>query len=342
MKWPRQSRLLVAILVVLGIIIGSVTGSFFYLHKNQSAFASGVQHYFYIFAIGDMYVFDIDNNNQLIKTVPLPIQDVRGVVANAATGMLYISHGGTGGSRGAGALMKYNLATSSIVWNIPFASGVDYMAITPDGQTIYLADGDQNPDGKWYVVDANAGTTKTTITAAPGAHNAVMSPDGKYVYFGGTQGNNFFVASTATNQIVQQIPTNAPVRPFTVNAENTFAFVNETSLIGFQVLDLKAGKPLYTVQPPAKFTGIANIQNFSHGVSLSPDEKELYVMDAPNDMVHVFDVSKLPGTAPTDIADIQLSPITGSQVPGTYDTQKEGWVQHSLDGHYVYVADSGM
>jgi DNA-binding beta-propeller fold protein YncE len=340
--WPQKhASFLIVIIAFVGMLIGSTAGSFFYLHKNQSAMAAGMQHYFYVFSIGNMYVYDMDNNHQLINTVSLPIKDVRGALASATTGMLYISHGGTGGIMGAGALLKYNLLTNSVVWNIPFSSGVDYMAITPDGQTIYLADGDQNPDGKWYVLDANTGTIKTTIIAAAGAHNAVMSPDGKYVYFGGTQGNNFYQASTATNQIIQQIPTPAPVRPFTVNAEDTYAFVNETGLIGFQIMDLKAGKVLYTVQPPAKYTAISSTENFSHGISLSPDEKQIYLMDAPNDVVHVFDVSGLPTIAPTDIADIQLSPITGTQSPCNYDCQKEGWVQHSLDGRYVYAADSG-
>jgi DNA-binding beta-propeller fold protein YncE len=341
MKLYRYSRLIIAATAICGIILGSLIGGFAYFQRNQLAHAAGTQHYFYIFAIGNMYVFDMDNNHALIKTVSLPIKDVRGVVASSATGMLYVSHGGTGGPNGPGALLEYNLLTNSVVWNVTFSAGVDYMAITPDGQTMYLADGDQNVDGKWYVLNATTGAIKTTITAAAGAHNAVMSPDGKYVYFGGTQGNNFYQASTSTNQITLQVPTPSPVRPFTVNAENTYAFVNETGLIGFQVIDLKAGKVIYTPQPPAKYTGISNTQNFSHGISLSPDEKQLYLMDAPSDMVHVFDVSGLPASLPTDIADIQLSPITGSQSPCNYDCQKEGWVQHSLDGRYVYVADSG-
>src|SRR6266700_2984172 len=270
MKSYRYSRLIIAATIICGIILGSFVGGFAYLQRNQLVHAAGTQHYFYIFDIGNMYVFDMDNNNTLIKTVSLPIKDVRGALASSATGMLYVSHGGTGGPDGPGALLEYNLLTNSVVWNVTFSSGVDYMAITPDGQTMYLADGDQNVDGKWYVVNATNGTIKTTITAAAGAHNAVMSPDGKYVYFGGTQGNHLYQASTATNQITQQIPTPSPVRPFTVNAEDTYAFVNETGLIGFQVIDLKAGKALYTAQPPAKFTGISSAENFSHGISLSP------------------------------------------------------------------------
>ncbi len=66
------------------------------------------------------------------------------------------------------------------------------------------------------------------------------------------------------------------------------------------------------------------------------------MIDQPNDYVHVFDVSGLPATAPTQIADIKLAqPMTGSQVGCTYDCLREGWLQHSLDGRFVYVGDSG-
>ena len=36
----------------------------------------------------------------------------------------------------------------------------------------------------------------------------------------------------------------------------------------------------------------------SHGLSLAPDRPELWVLDAPNSVVHVFDVSELPGGKP--------------------------------------------
>src|SRR5882724_7759389 len=139
MKSYRYSRLIIAATIICGIILGSIIGGFAYLRRNQSVHAAGTQHYFYIFDIGNMYVFDMDNNHTLIKTVSLPTQDVRGALASSATGMLYISHGGTGSPHGPGSLLAYNLLTNSVIWNVPFSSGVDYMAITPDGQTIYLA-----------------------------------------------------------------------------------------------------------------------------------------------------------------------------------------------------------
>jgi len=65
------------------------------------------------------------------------------------------------------------------------------------------------------------------------------------------------------------------------------------------------------------------------------------VIDQPNSYAHVFDVSGLPASAPIQIADIPLAPMTGTQAGCSYDCLREGWLQHSLDGRYVYVGDSG-
>ncbi|GHO94034.1 hypothetical protein KSF_040820 [Reticulibacter mediterranei] len=79
----------------------------------------------------------------------------------------------------------------------------------------------------------------------------------------------------------------------------------------------------------------------AHGISLSPNEKEVYVIDSGNSYVHVFDVSGLPTTAPKQVADIQLRSMAGNEANCSFDCQKEGWILHSLDGHYVFVGDSG-
>ena len=65
-------------------------------------------------------------------------------------------------------------------------------------------------------------------------------------------------------------------------------------------------------------------------------------MDGPNDYVHVYDVSGLPRRAPRKIADIKLTrPIAGDEQPCLYDCTRSGWLQHTRDGRFVYVGDSG-
>ena len=64
----------------------------------------------------------------------------------------------------------------------------------------------------------------------------------------------------------------------------------------------------------------------SHGISLSPDEKRLYVMDAALDQLEMYDVSGLPTSAPTFVATVPLSSFSGTEHP----------VSHSSNGKAGY------
>src|SRR5262249_42298985 len=79
-----------------------------------------------------------------------------------------------------------------------------------------------------------------------------------------------------------------------------------------------------------------------HGISLSPDEKEIYLIDSISNYVHVFDVTGLPESAPKQVADIQLrGSLSHKKSPCAYNCVKYGWLHHSRDGRYVFVGDSG-
>src|SRR5262249_22670133 len=116
-------------------------------------------------------------------------------------------------------------------------------------------------------------------------------------------------------------PFGAAIRPFTVNAAQTRCYVNVNFLLGFEVGDLTTGKLLHRVEVqgfekgPTKRHGCP-----SHGVGLTPDEKEVWVCDAHNSRVHVFDATADP---PKQVASIKLR-------------EEPGWVTFSLDGRLAY------
>src|SRR6516162_8436055 len=59
-----------------------------------SAGATLLHHYEYVFPDSSIYVYDMDNRGALVKHVNVPTSaGVRGTVASAASGMLYISFG---------------------------------------------------------------------------------------------------------------------------------------------------------------------------------------------------------------------------------------------------------
>jgi hypothetical protein len=307
--------------------------------------AGDLHHYEYVFPSGSIDVYDIDNRGILVKHVSLPTSaGVRGTVASAATGMLYISYGTNRGS--GGSLLKYNLMTDKVVWVKRYPFGIDSMSISPHGNTIYMPTGEQASGGVWKVIDADSGNVTGAIdTGARGPHNTVVSSDGACVYLGPRYTNYLVMASTSTNRVIRKIgPVGGVggVRPFTINGTQSLAFIALTGFLGFQVGDIHTGKILYTV-PVRGFPSIGRAASApSHGISLSPDEREIYLMDSINRYVHVFDVTGLPGSAPRQVADIHLvGTLSGKEKPCAYDCVKDGWLHHSRDGRYVFVGDSG-
>jgi DNA-binding beta-propeller fold protein YncE len=327
------------------LVIHSFTGLFTQQPlKAQKQVIAKIQHYEYIFPDGWMDVYDMDHNQALVKSIRLPTtKGVRGSIAHAATGMLYISYG-SDGPNGTGYLLKYNLVTNQIVWTISYPYPVDTIGISPDGKTIYQAGGEKNPLGIWHILNAATGREIGNITspAASGPHNTLVSLNGSHLYMGGLNADYLVVADTASHRVIKQIGPlkHGAGRPFTINGRETLLFTTGLSSFGFQVSDIHTGRVLYTV-PINGFPHSCSYCGYDHGISLSPNEKELYLIDWPNNYVHVFDVSRLPGLPPKQIADIPLTHMTGNEDPCVINCGREGWLQHSVDGRFVYVGDAG-
>jgi YVTN family beta-propeller protein len=306
--------------------------------------ASGTHHYLYTFTDGNMYVYDINDDFHLVYSTAQPTSSgVRGMVASPRDGMLYIAYGGSGGNTGNGGLLKYNLLTNTVVGQRAYDFGIDSPGITPDGKTIYLAGGEFSESNLWYVIDTRTGNVMTSIAAGTGPHNTVVSLNGRHVYMGARYTPYDYIANTETNTVIGTIgPLKSGGRPFTINGTETYAFTTQEGYLGFQVSNIRTGKVMYTV-PVSGFDNNGSMLIPNHGISLSPDEKEIYLIDGVNNYVHVFDVTGLPNRAPQQVANIKLSqPIAGqSESSCAYDCGKEGWLLHSTSGRYVFVGDTG-
>jgi hypothetical protein len=92
-------------------------------------------------------------------------------------------------------------------------------------------------------------------------------------------------------------------------------------LLGFEIGDLRTGRMLHRVEVsgfqkgPVKRHGCP-----SHGVGLTPDEKEVWVCDAFNERMHVFDNTVTP---PKQITSVKLR-------------EQVGWITFSIDGKLAY------
>lgn len=290
------------------------------------------KRYLYVFRTSAIDVFDIDKDHEKVKSIKLPagIQRIWGAVAHAESQKLYISYHGVGtGTNLERGLLAYDLITEELLWKKLYSPFVDSPAVTADGKTIYLSSGEATDRGTfWFVIDAANGTVKDKIEVYRGAHNTIVGLSDKYVYMASVRYPYLVMADTATNDIVKKIgPFRDGVRPFTVNGKETLAFVNVNRFLGFEVGDIASGKVLHSVHvegfPEGPWTKPLHVQ--SHGVALSPDEREVWIVDSKNRHVHLYDVTGLPQEAPTYVTSIKLpSPPT--------------WVQFSRDGRFAYTS----
>ncbi|MDB5388691.1 MAG: hypothetical protein JWM11_4337 [Planctomycetaceae bacterium] len=265
-----------------------------------------------------LLVFDMDQGHKFVKRIPTAGLDeagkpvnVKGICANAGTQRIYISTIKT--------LTCLDLVTEKIVWEKAYPGGCDRMSISPDGKFIYQPSFEQD---HWHVVDALSGDIIAKIVPKSGAHNTVAGADGKWFYLAGLKSPLLTVAETSTHTAQHTVgPFSASIRPFTVNGAQTLCFVNVNELLGFEVGDLKTGKMLHRVEVagfkkgPVKRHGCP-----SHGIGLTPDEKELWVTDATNQTMHVFDATVMP---PKVLKHIRVR-------------DEPGWITFSLDVHFAY------
>jgi DNA-binding beta-propeller fold protein YncE len=308
-----------------------------------AAATAAARHLEYVLDDGLISVYDMGHKQRLVRTLPLPQTSagIRGAAAVPATHMLFISYGGDGGGNGNGSVLAYDLLAERVVWTVHLSTGIDSGAVSPDGGKLYMPTGENSHSATWNVLDTRTGAVTGTIHGGEGPHNTVASSNGRYVYLGGRNHDYLGVYETATGHVREIGPLKSGVRPFTVNGSNTIAFTTATGFDGFQVSSLTSAKVLFTVSfgaVPGGFPFTAP----SHGISLSPDEKQLYVIDAVHKQVQVYDVSGVTrGVAPTRLASIAVAGWSGKERPCAYDCGQDGWLQHSLDGRFVYVGDSG-
>jgi len=281
-------------------------------------------------------VFDIRNNFQFVKRIPTwdvaasqNPELIVGIAASPATGLLYL----TTPTR----LAAFDLMTDKKAWEQTYDGGCcEMLALAPDGKMIYV-NGNYKPYA--YLVDAKTGAMIKKVEYPANfvgrkierSHNIIWSRDGSRVFMSGSgdRDNTMAVIDTKTNTIVKAIgPFSDAVRPFTTNGRGTFLFVNMVGLCGFEVADTSTGKVLHRVECQGNWKEKMNTPGMvlghgapSHGVAMSPDEKEIWVTDNVEGSLHVFDATVMP---PKEVTSVK------TRVPPY-------WVNFGLDGKYVFA-----
>jgi DNA-binding beta-propeller fold protein YncE len=154
----------------------------------------------------------------------------------------------------------------------------------------------------------------------------VFTLDGSRVFLSGpTVG----IADTKTNIVVETIKFGNSVRPFTINGRGSLVFANVNDLLGFEVADVETGKVIQRVQVNGYGWSKERTTEHNcptHGIALSPDEKELWIGDVANGFIHVFDATVMP---PKQIKSIRTR-------------SNPSWITFGFDGKMVYPSSGDV
>jgi DNA-binding beta-propeller fold protein YncE len=277
----------------------------------------GIRNYTEYGGVG-LLVFDIDQGYKFVRRIPtwnVPAgekpENVKGIAASAKTGRVYVTD--------LTHTIAIDAVSGKVIWDKAFEGGCDRLAISPDGKTLYIP---QFEGASWHVVNADTGDVIATVTTGSGSHNTIYSANGKQVYLAGLQSPVLSVVDARTSKVETKVgPFSDVIRPFTINGKNSLVYVNVNGLLGFEVGDLKTGKNLYRVEVEGYKQGTVKRHGCpSHGIALTPDEKELWVADCANESIHIFDATVTP---PKQTTSLKMRDCVG-------------WISFSMDGKVAY------
>lgn len=286
---------------------------------------------------GFVYVYDINDGFNLLRKFEVPgTGSYKGISADPKRGKLYLS------SYVGDQFVCVDLKTEKIDWAIPINGYPDSQAMTPDGKYIYLP---KRHGRGWDVIDADLKKVVAFIEVPYGnPHNTWCSRDGSKMYLAALGNENLYIADTKTHTIIKSVgpfeansgegwgwisnTINGPkgIRPFAVSADDRFCYVNMDGILGYEIGDIATGKRIGRVEVQGFKPIRGNHLTTSHGVNITPDQKEIWVSNDAGPYVHVFDCTATPHK---QIADIKLN-------------RKNGWISFSIDGKYVFPSSGDI
>ena len=278
-------------------------------------------------------VLDVDNHFDFVKRIPTwnvaastSPEEVSGVAASPATNMFYVA---TRGRLGA-----FDLGTDQKIWENSYDGPCcERPELTPDGLTLVVG---SDLKDFWYVIDARTGSLKGKIQAPKSnfAHNMALSADGKTVFMA-PNGVTMTVGDVPTMKAIRTITFSDHVRPFVINHDATRVYANLNNLLGFEIADVKTGEVIKRIEAPAemwKAKWADTNQRFyghgcpSHGIAMTPDESEIWVVDNINYGVLVYD-------------NTGQWPVLKMTFPTTASAD---WITMGLNGQYAFLSSADV
>lgn len=302
-----------------------------------NGFTGGPKELLYAAVPGSIVVLDVKKDYNFVKRIPfewepapLPLESISAMMTDPVTNMIYVST--------RGHLIAINLLTERVVWENAYKPGTccERGEVTPDGLRLVVGSDLKNFH---RVIDARTGKVIRIIPTPLSMynHNMNLSPDGK-IDFAAPNGVTMTLADVDTGKTIKTITFPDHVRVFVINHDASKIYANLNNLMGFAIADVKTGKVEKIVEEPgdmwkAKWAD-ANKVYYGHGapmhgIALTPDDCEVWIPDAINNEILVYDNG---GPEP------KLNLAKTIKTNGAPD----GWITMGADGTRAYTASGDV
>ncbi len=147
-------------------------------------------------------------------------------------------------------------------------------------------------DNSLYVFDLRTKKIINKTNLGHEAYSCLLSPDKSLLYISLWGGNKLAVIDTKTFKVITEITTESHPNEIIQNKDGKYVFVANSNDNSVSVIETKTKKVIEVISAalyPTKLTG-----STTNGLALSPDEKTLYIANANNNCLAVFNIS-IPG-----------------------------------------------
>jgi len=243
-----------------------------------------------------------------IDTGPRP----HGIVASSDGRTLYIT------LEVANEVLKLDVATHEILARASVGAVPNEPTLSADDRYLFVP---LRGAGGTDVVDTRTMERVKTLDSGAASHNAYTSPDGTLVYSTSMGDDQIAVIDPVGLEIERIIALPGQPRPVALTADGRFAHVVLSGMTGFITVDLETDREVARVSEPIpEGTTVPPLDTYTHGLLLTPDEREIWVAAYGTERVYAY---LMP----------EMEPLADIPVPGG-----PHWLTLHPDGEPLYVS----
>ncbi len=299
-----------------------------------AADSAGYREKLYILSSADDDMTVVDTaTNKIVGAVTVGALP-HGIAAPRSHKLLYVATEG----EDHGVTVVDPVSDKAVARHTVFGKRPNEIDITSDGRYLYLP---ARGECRYEVFDTVKEALVAKIPVSGYPHNVVVSPDDRFMYLSAydrgslsvenalkagectTLNKKIYVVDVETHEVAATIDTLEAPRPIAVSSDGKRLYANTDNLMGFVTLDLEKRKLLYRSEYALTEEERATPSR-SHGIGVTPDNKEVWSTNINHGFVHVFDVTADPPR--------QIAKLATGRTPL--------WLTMTPDGSTVYVANT--